>query len=247
MKKLISKTTLAILIGAAVINPISYDNLLITYGQEQVVASEEVAHYPFSLMPLPYPTDALEPYISQRTVELHHGKHMQTYVDNLNKALEAYPKYHTWTLEQLLSQLNKLPKEIRTAVKNNGGGIYNHQIYFAGLGSDKDMALKEGLLKQAIIETFGSEEQLKTAMKTEGLDQFGSGWSWLMADEKGNLTIEHTANQETLLKEGLIPIIGVDVWEHAYYLDYQNKRDNYIDSFWQVLNWDVAAANYEKI
>lgn len=235
----------AILFGAILFN----SNIEIAVGQPIQQASKLEGEqgkdlYPFVLQPLPYATDALEPYIDQETMELHHGKHLQTYIDNLNAALEKYPKYQLWNLEKLLTNLKKLPVEIRESVRNNGGGVYNHNIFFNGMA--KDTTLNDGPLMQAINETYGSLDKMKEELKEAGLAQFGSGWAWLVSDNDGTLSIQRTPNQDTLLKEELTPILALDVWEHAYYLLYQNRRTDYVDNWFNVINWSVAEENYSK-
>lgn len=246
MKKTSIKTAFVFALGVGSITGALQFTQVSPYANDknQVVSSTE-NHYPFKLMPLPYQPNALEPYLDAKTVELHHDKHMQTYVDNLNKALEAHPKYHDWTLDMLLEQTNKLPKEIRQAVHNNAGGVYNHQIYFKSLA--KDVPLVDGYLKDKIIETYGSIEQFQEALKTAALSVFGSGWAWLLSDDTGNLIIETTPNQDTLIKDDLIPVLALDVWEHAYYLGYQNRRDSYLDNLFNLINWEVAEAQYTQV
>ncbi|MCL1935692.1 MAG: superoxide dismutase [Defluviitaleaceae bacterium] len=201
-------------------------------------------HFPFSLKPLPYDTSALEPYIDKKTMEIHHSKHVKAYVDNLNKALETYPKYHDWSLEKLLYNLDDLPKDIRQTVKNNAGGVFNHNFFFDIL--KKDVEIYDSNLITKINEKFGSIENFKTEFKNAALSVFGSGWVWLVSDKDGNISIEKSANQDNLISENLFPIIAIDVWEHAYYLLYQNRRNEYIDNFFNVINWDKAVENYEK-
>ena len=201
-------------------------------------------HYPFELLPLAYAHDALEPFIDKATMEIHHGKHLQAYVDNLNNALKDHPELHDWSLEKLLENLDKLPAAIQAPVRNNGGGVYNHNLFFNTL--KKDTPLAEGKLKEAIIKAFGSVEEFGVQFKQAGLTQFGSGWAWLMADKAGNLSIEKTPNQDTLITGGKTPVIAVDVWEHAYYLLRQNRRPEYLDNYLQVIDWAAAEANYAK-
>lgn len=190
--------------------------------------------YPFELPPLPYAYEALEPYIDRDTMHYHHDKHMKTYVDNLNKALENYPEYRDWTLTDLLSKLNELPDGLRESVRNNGGGVYNHALYF-------DMMAPSGQhMPDRIYSTFGSAEDFKNAMKSKALSQFGSGFAWLVKDDLGELKIISLPNQDNPLTLGLTPILPLDVWEHAYYLRYQNLRGDYIDAWFNVINWDAV-------
>ena len=199
--------------------------------------------YPFELKPLNYSYDALEPFIDALTMELHHSKHLNTYVTNLNNALEGQPKFHDWSLEKLVSNLDQLPEQIATIVRNNGGGVYNHNLFFDLLA--KDVAEPtSGEFYDAIVAKFGSVEQLKADLKAAGLGVFGSGWAWLVADKDGALLIAKTPNQDVPNLEDFTPIINLDVWEHAYYLKNQNRRPEYIDNFFNVVDWKKAEANY---
>lgn len=197
----------------------------------------------FELKPLPYPSDALEPHIDARTMEIHHGKHHATYVTNLNNALKDQPELASRSLEQILSHLSEVPEAIRTAVRNNGGGHWNHELFWNLMtpgGSDKPT----GELAKAIDAAFGNFDEFRAKLKTAGLGRFGSGWAWLVANQDGSLAITSTPNQDNPLMEGKHAILGVDVWEHAYYLNYQNRRADYLDAWWNVLNWDVVAKLY---
>ena len=200
-------------------------------------------HYPFENPPLPYAYDALEPYIDTRTMHLHHDRHLQTYVDNLNKALKDYPALHSWSLEQLLIDADRLPAAIQTPVKNNGGGVYNHIFYFNGL-SNTDTRHQAGALYSAIVRDFGSPQQFYSAFKDAALAVFGSGYAWLVTDKTGKLSIIKLANQNTPIAKGLCPIAAIDVWEHAYYLKHYNERAAYIDDWFQVADWSRAGALY---
>ncbi|HJB08151.1 MAG TPA: superoxide dismutase [Candidatus Enterocloster faecavium] len=188
--------------------------------------------YPFSLPPLPYAYDALEPYIDRETMHFHHDKHMKTYVDNLNKALEPYPQYHHWTLERLLLQQDELPDSLKTSVRNNGGGVYNHDLYFSLMAPAGQQPLA------GVTEAFGGDEQWKAQMKSAALGQFGSGFAWLVSDSSGALSIIALPNQDNPLSLGFYPILPLDVWEHAYYLKHQNLRGDYIDQWFHVINWE---------
>ena len=200
--------------------------------------------YPFELQPLPYPYDALEPYIDKQTVEIHHNGHLKTYVDNLNKILQDYPQYQNLCLEELIMCSCILPEKIRTDVLNNAGGVYNHNLYFNIMGNSNNTP-SEKMLK-IINSCFGSFEQFKILFKESALNRFGSGYAVLAADKCGNLKIISTANQDTLLKTYLKPILLIDVWEHAYYLKYKNKRANYIDNWFNVIDWKNVEENYLK-
>jgi Fe-Mn family superoxide dismutase len=197
----------------------------------------------FELPPLPYAYDALEPSIDAQTVELHYSKHHATYLKNLNTALEKHPQFFSHSLEQILSDLNSIPEDVRTVVRNNGGGLYNHNIYWAIMGP-KAGGEPVGTLAAAIATTFGSFASLKEQIEKAGLGRFGSGWAWLSKKSDGGLVIHSTPNQDTPLAEGLFPVIGVDVWEHAYYLKYQNRRAEYLTNWWNVVNWEEAERRF---
>ena len=199
--------------------------------------------YPFELPELGYGHDALEPHIDARTMEIHHGKHHQGYTNNLNAALEGHPDLHGYSGEQLLSRLADLPDAIRTAVRNNGGGYVNHQLFWS-IMAPGGASEPSGELAEAIDGAFGSFDDLKTSLGATAGKQFGSGWGWLTVGPSGTLHASATANQDNPLSDGFKPILGVDVWEHAYYLNYQNRRPDYISAWWNVVNWDVAATNY---
>ncbi|MCS7069430.1 MAG: superoxide dismutase [Meiothermus sp.] len=199
--------------------------------------------YPFKLPDLGYAKDALEPHIDAQTMEIHHGKHHGAYVNNLNAALEKHPELHSWSLEELLTKIAQVPEDIRTAVRNNGGGHHNHTLFWDILtpGGAKEPT---GKLAEAINATFGSFEELKNKMTQAGLTRFGSGWSWLVKDKDGKLHVYSTANQDSPLMEGHTPLLGIDVWEHAYYLKYQNRRPDYLAAIWNVINWDRVASRF---
>ncbi|HEX3037818.1 MAG TPA: superoxide dismutase [Oscillospiraceae bacterium] len=202
-------------------------------------------HYPFELVPLPYGYEALEPNIDTKTMNFHHNRHLKTYVDNLNAALANYPFYQTWNLRKLLMNLTRLPKDIQTAVKNNGGGVYNHNFYFAGMvPSSKSKYSADSSLGKAIEKTFGSYEEFKSQLKKSALSQFGSGYAWLVFTPQRQLRIVNTANQDTVIVQNYRPILTIDVWEHAYYLKYQNKRADYVDNWFNIINWQQAEQNY---
>lgn len=197
----------------------------------------------FEMISLPYAYDALEPYIDAKTVEIHYSKHHATYLTNLKAALEKHPELGNLTIEGILSNLNSIPEDIRTAVRNNGGGYYNHNIYWAIMGPGKGGEPK-GQLASAIQAAFGSFASLKEQVEKAGLGRFGSGWAWLSKKQDGSLTIHSTPNQDTPLAEGLFPVIGVDVWEHAYYLKYQNRRAEYLTNWWNLVNWEEAEQRF---
>lgn len=199
----------------------------------------------FELKPLPYPTDALEPHIDARTMEIHHGKHHATYVTNLNNALKDHPDVAKRSLEDLVSRLDTVPEAIRTAVRNNGGGHWNHDLFWK-LMTPEGSSAPQGELEKALCAAFGNFDGFKTAFKTAGLGRFGSGWAWLVAAKDGTLSIMSTPNQDNPLMEGKHAILGCDVWEHAYYLNYQNRRADYLDAWWNVVNWDVVGQLYQS-
>ncbi|MCI5952250.1 MAG: superoxide dismutase [Anaerostipes sp.] len=202
-------------------------------------------HYPFVNTPLPYPYDALEPYIDQKTMKLHHDRHLQTYVDQLNAVLKDYPQLHQWTLHQLLTNIDYLPAEIQIPVRNNAGGVYSHRLYFCGMKKASIRSMN-GNLERAMDYAYGGIHKFQEAMKEAGLSVFGSGYAWLVVNRSGQLTIMTTPNQDTPLSVGLCPIMNVDVWEHAYYLKNYNKRAEYIDHWLSVINWEEAEKNYQR-
>ena len=190
--------------------------------------------YPFVLPPLPYPYDALEPFIDRETMYLHHDKHFQTYVDNLNNALQNVPQYHSWTLSRLLTELGSLPEPLQTAVRNNGGGAYSHDLYF-------DLMAPPGQdIAPAILDYYDSAEQFFSDMKAAALGQFGSGAAWLVVRPDSSLGIIALPNQDNPLTCGFYPLLPLDVWEHAYYLKYHNLRSSYIDNWFHVINWEAV-------
>ncbi len=187
------------------------------------------------LPPLPYAFDALEPHIDAKTMEIHHGKHHQAYVTNLNAALEKHPALQSKTVEELLTGINSVPEDIRTAVRNNGGGDVNHTMFWQ-IMAPKAGGPPTGAIADAINSTFGGFDAFKDAMNKGGVGRFGSGWVWLVSSG-GKLSIVSTANQDSPLMEAKKPIFGIDVWEHAYYLKYQNRRPDYLAAWWNVVNW----------
>lgn len=196
----------------------------------------------FQLPPLPYPFNALEPHIDARTMEIHHDKHHAAYTNNLNKALEEFPDLQNKTIEQLIGSLDSVPEKIRTAVRNNGGGFANHNMFWEIMGPGKG-GEPGGDLAAAINAAFGSFATFKEQFAAAGVGRFGSGWAWLVKDG-GKLVITSTPNQDSLLMEGKTPVLGLDVWEHAYYLLYQNRRPDYIGAWWNVVNWDEVAKRF---
>lgn len=193
----------------------------------------------FVLIPLPYAYDALEPYIDKRTMEIHHDKHEQAYVDNLNKAIANYAELYSKTTEEMLKNLDTIPTDIRQSVINNAGGVYNHEFFWSVM-SPKHNQEPSGNLLTAINSTFGSFDNFKKLFTEAALSRFGSGWVWLVKDSNNKLSIITTANQDSPISLGYTPILALDVWEHAYYLKYQNKRVDYINNWWNVVNWKQA-------
>jgi superoxide dismutase, Fe-Mn family len=198
---------------------------------------------PLTLPDLPYDHAALEPTIDARTMEIHHGKHHQAYVDNANKAL-AGTEWENQSAEVILTLLDTIPEEIRAAVRNNVGGHVNHSLFWEIMGPDGG-GEPGGDLRAAIDETFGGFEELKTAVNDAGVKRFGSGWTWLLWDGTG-LAVRSTANQDSPLIDDDVPLLGIDVWEHAYYLNYQNRRPDYLAAWWNVVNWDAVAKRFEN-
>jgi len=196
-----------------------------------------------SLPPLPYDYNALEPHIDEQTMRIHHDKHHAAYVNNLNAALEKHPELANKTIEDLIKGINSVPEDIRTAVRNNGGGHVNHTMFWEIMGPGKGGA-PSGAIADAIKSTFGDVEKLKTQLNDAGVKRFGSGWAWLL-DVGGKLVIESTANQDSPLMEGKKRILGVDVWEHAYYLKYQNRRPDYLAAWWNTVNWDAVNKRFK--
>jgi len=192
----------------------------------------------FTLPPLPYAFDALEPYIDKATMEIHHGKHHAAYVTNLNKALESAPDLQSKSIEQLLKDFASVPEPIKTAVRNNGGGHANHSLFWTLLA--KDQGGPKGDIESVITSNFGSFDSFKEKFAAAATGRFGSGWAWLTKDSAGKFEITSTANQDSPYMEGKKPILGLDVWEHAYYLKYQNRRPEYISAWWNVINWNTV-------
>lgn len=199
----------------------------------------------FELPKLPYAYDALEPHIDAKTMETHHSKHHAAYTNNLNKALEGRKEFEGKTAEEILSDLNAIPEDIRQAVINNGGGFVNHNLFWTIL-SPNGGGEPTGELKEAIDKTFGSFDEFKTQFNQAAATVFGSGWAWLVVKQNKELEIVKTQNQNTPISDGKTPILGVDVWEHAYYLKYQNRRAEYLDAIWNVLNWDEVLKLYQE-
>jgi len=198
----------------------------------------------YTLPPLPYPADALEPHIDKTTMEIHHDRHHKAYVDNVNKALEGQASLQNLPIDQLLRQINQVPESIRQAVINNGGGHANHSMFWEIMGP-KAGGKPSGPLGDDINKTFGDFATFQQQIKTAAVGRFGSGWAWLVF-ENGKLQILSTPNQDSPYMKGQSPILGVDVWEHAYYLKYQNKRPDYVDAWWNVVNWNAVGERYAK-
>lgn len=201
---------------------------------------------PFTLPPLPYAFDALEPYIDTLTMELHHDGHHAAYVANLNKALELYPDLAQKPLITLVKDFDTLPADIRTAVRNNGGGHFNHSMFWLMMKKNGGGEPK-GPVGQAIKKQFNTFALFQDQFNATAKTVFGSGWAWLVVDKQGQLKIVPTANQDNPITQGLTPILGLDVWEHAYYVKYHNKRPDYINAWWHVVNWDEVEENYQSV
>jgi len=205
----------------------------------------EVTKMSYTLPSLPYALDALEPYIDARTMEIHHGKHHQAYIDNANKALAPYPELAALSAEDLLGKLSSVPAEIRQAMINNAGGHANHSLFWTLL-APKAGGVPSGTLAKDIDSVFGGFEPFKEQFGKAALTRFGSGWAWLVINGEGKLAVVSTANQDSPLSAGQWPVLGLDVWEHAYYLNYQNRRADYIAAWWSVVNWSRAAELYKQ-
>jgi Fe-Mn family superoxide dismutase len=197
----------------------------------------------FTLPKLPYEFNALEPHIDARTMEIHHDKHHQAYVNNLNAAIEKHPELANKSIDDLIKDLNAVPEDIRTAVRNNGGGHWNHSMFWEIMGP-KAGGEPSGALAEAIRKAFGDFKTFKEKLAAAGVGQFGSGWAWLVKDKGGAISVVSTPNQDNPLSNGMTPILGVDVWEHAYYLNYQNRRPDYIAAWWNVVNWDAVSKRF---
>jgi len=198
----------------------------------------------YELPKLPYPFDALEPHIDARTMEIHHGKHHAAYVANVNKALEAHPQLAAKPIDELIAKLDTVPEAIRTTVRNNGGGHSNHTFFWSIMGPGKGGEPK-GALADAIASAFGGFAKFKEQFTAAAMGRFGSGWAWLV-DAKGRLEILSTPNQDSPIMEGKKPILGIDVWEHAYYLLYQNRRADYVAAWWNVVDWSAVSRRFVK-
>lgn len=198
----------------------------------------------YKLPDLPYAMDALEPNIDARTMEIHYGKHHAGYTQKLNAAIEEKPELADRSVEELLNDLNSVPEDIRTAIRNNGGGFVNHSLFWMVMSPDGG-GEPSGALAEAINAAFGDFISFKDKFSKAATTRFGSGWAWLSKKDNGTLVVTSTPNQDTPLSEGITPILGIDVWEHAYYLKYQNRRPDYIAAWWNVVNWDEVARQYE--
>ena len=199
----------------------------------------------FEVPALPYDYNALEPYIDEETMHLHHDKHHQAYVTNLNNAIQGQSQLESMSAEDLVRNITQVPESIRTAVRNNAGGHVNHSMFWR-IMKPNGGGQPTGPLGDAINQTFGSFDQFKTQFNDAGAKRFGSGWAWLVMDQAGKLSVISTANQDSPLMDGLSPIMGNDVWEHAYYLKYQNRRPEYLAAWWNVVNWDEIARRYDQ-
>jgi superoxide dismutase, Fe-Mn family len=197
----------------------------------------------YELPPLPYPFNALEPHIDAKTMEIHHDKHHQAYITNANNALKDHPDLAAKPVDELIANLSQVPESTRTVVRNNAGGHSNHSFFWQIMAPNAGGAPK-GKLAEAITAAFGSVDAFKEKFQAAGASRFGSGWAWLVVNKEGKLEITSTPNQDSPIMEGLKPVIGIDVWEHSYYLLYQNKRPDYLKAWWNVVNWDQAEKNF---
>jgi len=197
----------------------------------------------FQLPDLPYDYNSLEPYMDARTMEIHHGKHHATYTAKLNQALEKFPQFYELDIVAILRDLTQLPEQVRTAVRNHGGGYYHHNLWWQQFNPHKG-GQPTGSLAAALNDTFGSFEGFKEKMNAAAMGVFGSGWAWLCKDAAGKLLITATPNQDSPVSQALRPLLTIDVWEHAYYLKYQNRRNEFVDDFWNILDWEKIAANF---
>ena len=218
--------------------------LLNAAGQAPVATTGTATGGPFAVPPLPYPFDALQPYIDARTMEIHHDKHHAAYVANLNKAAAEYPELAKMSPESMLRDLQAIPEKVRTTVRNNGGGHYNHSLFWQML--KKDGGAPTGNLAKAIDGAFGNFASFKESFSKAAMGQFGSGWAWLVLGPDKRLSIEPSANQDSPVTQGKQPLLGIDVWEHAYYLNYQNRRADYVAALFHVIHWDYVSERYEK-
>jgi len=199
----------------------------------------------YELPPLPYDYSALEPYIDTQTMQIHHDKHHQAYITNVNNALQGHDQLAAMSVDDLLRNIKQVPESIRTAVQNNAGGHSNHSMFW-NIMTPNGGGEPTGNLASAIQQVFGSFDAFKTAFNDAGTKRFGSGWAWLVLDTNGKLQVISTANQDSPLMSGMYPVMGNDVWEHAYYLKYQNRRPEYLNAWWNVVNWDAIAHRYEQ-
>jgi superoxide dismutase, Fe-Mn family len=197
----------------------------------------------YELPPLPYPTNALEPHIDAKTMEIHHDKHHQAYITNANNALKDHPDLAAKPVNELIANLSQVPESIRTAVRNNAGGHSNHSFFWKIMAPNAG-GTPNGKLADAITATFGSIDAFREKFQAAGAGRFGSGWAWLVVNKEGKLEVTSTPNQDSPIMEGLTPVLGVDVWEHSYYLLYQNRRPDYLKAWWSVVSWDQAEQNF---
>jgi len=210
-------------------------------------AAVDAAEPPFTLPKLPYAYDALEPYIDAQTMQIHHDKHHQAYVDNLNKAVAGDETLSRLTVERLLQRVDTLPANLRTAVRNQGGGHANHSLFWQTLAPAAKTGKPGGGFAAALNRTFGGQDQVENQLRNAALGVFGSGWAWLSLDSRKQLVLDSAPNQDSPLMSGRQPLLGIDVWEHAYYLKYQNRRAEYLKAILSVINWDLISARYEEL
>jgi Fe-Mn family superoxide dismutase len=216
----------------------------VSFPTSTLVAQSQNAEGPFKLPPLPYPADALEPHIDAKTMEIHHDRHHAAYVRGLNQALAAQPAWAKRSVEELLASLDQVPDQIRTAVRNHGGGHHNHTLFWSMLS--RNGGKPRGTLASALDTAFGSFDAFQDQFTKAALGRFGSGWAWLTVGQDRKLAVESTANQDSPLSQGRSPLLGLDVWEHAYYLKYQNRRADYVAAFFNIINWDFVQERYQS-
>lgn len=232
--------------GAALVTVPQFAASAASASRAQSTPATDAPEGPFTLAPLPYDYAALEPHIDAMTMEIHHDRHHQAYVDNLNKAIADLPDLHTMSADELIQSLDQVPEEKQMAVRNNAGGHVNHTLFWELMTPDGG-GEPSGAIADAIAADFGDLAALQEAVTTAGLGRFGSGWAWLVVGEDGKLAVTSTPNQDNpVMDGGSAPVLGVDVWEHAYYLKYQNKRKDYLTAWWNTVNWETVNARYEQ-
>lgn len=217
---------------------------MLHYHANNLIRKREFAMNKYELPPLPYPYNALEPYIDEQTMRVHHDKHHQAYTDKFNAALSKHPELYDWPVEDLFKNLDNVPDDIRLAVANHGGGYINHDMFWHSLKPEAEDLRSESDLAKTIERDFGGFEQFRKQMTETAINHFGSGWAWLVKDEEGNLKVYSLMNQDTPYSLGDTPLFLIDVWEHAYYLKYQNRRSEFVENIWNVINWEEVEKRF---